>query len=116
MNSNDIEIYKSNAKDSGFLGKLSRAAKRLGHKSVKKTLLLYYVMKSKDVAFFDKAKICAALGYFVLPLDFVADFVPFVGYGDDILAIAWALHSIYTKVTPEIDKEAENAANKLFNI
>ena len=109
-----IKKYEKEYSDNGFSSKISKVAKSIGRSSVKKALLLYYVMKSKDVALLDKAKICAALGYFIVPIDLVSDFVPFVGYGDDLVAIAWALHSVYSKVTPEIEQLAEEQTNKLL--
>ncbi|MBE6310737.1 MAG: DUF1232 domain-containing protein [Bacteroidales bacterium] len=114
MNDKDIEIYRKEYSDNRFSAKIAKAAKSAGRSIIKKALLLYYVMKSKDVPFKEKAKICAALGYFIVPLDLVADFVPFIGYGDDLAAIAWALHSVYSKVTPEIDKEAEEHTDRLL--
>lgn len=114
MNDKDIEIYQKEYSDSRFSTKITKVAKSAGRSVIKKALTLYYVMKSKNVPFKEKAKICAALGYFIIPLDLVSDFVPFIGYGDDIAAIAWALHSVYSKVTPEIDQKAEERTNQLL--
>ena len=114
MNDKDIEIYQKEYSDSRFSTKITKVAKSAGRSVIKKALTLYYVMKSKNVPFKEKAKRCAALAYCIVPLDLVSDFVPVMVYGDDIAAIAWALHSVYSKVTPEIDQKAEERTNQLL--
>lgn len=88
--------------------------KKTGRYVTKKALLLYHVMTSRKVPFKEKLKICAALIYFIIPLDLVSDFIPFLGFGDDIVAIAWALHSAYSNVTPEIEQKVKEKLDKLF--
>jgi uncharacterized membrane protein YkvA (DUF1232 family) len=36
----------------------------------------------------------AAILYFISPLDVIPDFIPGVGYVDDVAVIAWVLNSI----------------------
>lgn len=114
MNNKDIETYRKDTPKNQPSSKITRAARSLGRVATKKAFLLYYVLTSRKVAFKEKIKIIAALAYFIVPLDIVSDFIPFIGYGDDLIAIAWALHSAYSKVTPEIDQEAEDRLKKLF--
>ena len=54
----------------------------------------------------DKAKIYGALGYFLLPLDILPDFIPMAGYTDDLTAVIWALHTVWKNITPEIKAQA----------
>lgn len=110
----DIEKYGKKYSDNDFKAKVTRVAKSVGGKALKEIFMLYHVMKSGDVSLKEKAKICAALGYFIVPMDFVGDFVPFVGYADDLMAIAWALNSVRTKVTPEIERLAEEQMERLL--
>ena len=42
----------------------------------------------------------AALGYFVLPLDGLPDFLAFVGFSDDIAVLAAVLAAIRAHITP----------------
>ena len=44
-------------------------------------------------------KICFALIYFLALVDFVPDFIPMLGYLDDITVVAW----VYRSITDEID-------------
>ena len=41
------------------------------------------------------------LGYLVLPVDLVPDFVPVAGYADDVLLVAWVLRSVVRTAGPE---------------
>ena len=41
------------------------------------------------------------LGYLVLPIDLVPDFIPVVGYADDALLVAWVLRSVVRTAGPE---------------
>ena len=38
------------------------------------------------------------LGYLLLPVDLVPDFLPVVGYADDVLLVAWVLRSVVRAV------------------
>jgi uncharacterized membrane protein YkvA (DUF1232 family) len=77
-------------------------------------LLCYYVLKSPDVSRKDTAKIYGALGYFILPLDLIPDYVPMMGYTDDLSALLYCLHSIWKNITPEIERQAREQLYRWF--
>ncbi len=70
-------------------------------------LLLYYVLKSPDVSIKDKAMIIGALGYFILPVDLIPDFIPVAGYADDMAALVACYNAVKDNVTPEIEQQAQ---------
>jgi uncharacterized membrane protein YkvA (DUF1232 family) len=41
------------------------------------------------------------LAYLALPIDLVPDFIPVVGYADDVLLVAWVLRSVVRAAGPE---------------
>jgi uncharacterized membrane protein YkvA (DUF1232 family) len=41
------------------------------------------------------------LAYLVCPIDLVPDFVPVLGYGDDVVVVAWALRSVVRRAGRE---------------
>lgn len=43
----------------------------------------------------------AALGYFVLPLDAIPDFLPLIGFTDDAAVVAAAIATVAGAITPE---------------
>jgi uncharacterized membrane protein YkvA (DUF1232 family) len=102
----DIEKYQEHYDESKLGSKLPRVARKAGSKLVYSVLLLYYVLRSKTVSNADKAKIYGALGYFLLPLDILPDFIPLAGYTDDLTAVLWALHTVWKNITPEIKARA----------
>ena len=46
-------------------------------------------------------RLWALLGYLLLPVDLVPDFVPVVGYADDAVVVALALRSVVRRAGPE---------------
>ena len=110
----NIERYQYNYSESGLWKKVKSVAKKAGIKTIYMVLLLHYVLKSPDVPLEDKAKIYGALGYFILPIDLIPDFIPAVGYSDDVAALAFALHAVWKNVTPEIKEQAQRKLREWF--
>ena len=110
----NIEQYGSRYSESGLVAKLTRATRWAGAKIIYAVLLLYYVLRSEAVSLADKSKIYGALGYFILPTDMVLDFIPMVGYSDDMAALMWAIHAIKKNLTPEIRTQARTKLSELM--
>jgi uncharacterized membrane protein YkvA (DUF1232 family) len=111
---NNVEKYQYNYSESKLLRKLSSAARWAGAKVVYAVLLLYYVLRSDEVPLKEKSKILGALGYFILPADMVLDFIPMLGYSDDMAALLWALHSVATNISPQIKSKAKERLGELI--
>lgn len=110
----NIENYQSEYSESGLWSKVKSVAKKAGIKTIYMVLLLHYVLKSPNVSIEDKAKIYGALGYFILPIDLIPDFIPIVGYSDDVATLAYALHAVWKNVTPEIKQQAQQKLRSWF--
>ena len=41
-----------------------------------------------------RVRLWLLLGYLLLPIDLVPDFVPVLGYADDVIVVAWTLRSV----------------------
>lgn len=65
----------------------------------RKALMLYFCLRDEDTPKFVKAVILGALGYLVLPVDFLPDSIPGLGWVDDaaVLAIAMRFAGRYIK-------------------
>lgn len=111
---NEIEKYQENYSDSGLQRKMKSVARWAGAKVMYAVLLLYYVLQSPTISKADKGKIYGALGYFILPTDLVVDFLPVVGYSDDLAALMIALHAVATNITPEVKAQARAKLSKWF--
>jgi uncharacterized membrane protein YkvA (DUF1232 family) len=106
--------YRQHYTESTLWEKIRRTAKSAGMKVVYPALLLQYLMKSDDVSLKTKLIISAALGYFILPIDFIPDFAPLIGFTDDVGVLLLILRQMATKVTPEIKKNAREHLHKWF--
>lgn len=114
MTPKDIEKYQGRYNESDFLAKITKAAKKAGIKVIYLALLLYYVLSSPKVKTADKGKIWGTLGYFILPIDLIPDFIPVAGYTDDLAALLWAFYAVAKNVTPEIESRAKQKLHDWF--
>jgi uncharacterized membrane protein YkvA (DUF1232 family) len=48
-----------------------------------------------------RVRLWLLLGYLLMPLDLVPDFVPVLGYADDVVVVAWALRSVVRRAGAE---------------
>ena len=80
-NYNQYSKYYSEA---SFWKKLKGFAGKAGIKVVYLALLLYYMLVDEAVELKSKLTIVAALGYFVFPFDLIPDFLPIIGFTDDL--------------------------------
>ncbi len=106
----EIVKYAGNYDENAFWKKLKKFGRKAGIKVCYAALLLYYVLKSPLTSGKDRAKIIGALGYFLLPIDIIPDFIPIAGYTDDLAALTWGVYCVIKSITPEVKA---NAAAKL---
>jgi len=106
--------FRKHYSDASFWDKLKRYSKMAGMKVVYPALLLHYMMKSDAVPLKAKLILSAALGYFILPVDFIPDFAPLLGFTDDVGVLLLILRQMAVYVTPEIKKQAREHVRKWF--
>ena len=110
----DNKQYHTYYSDPSFHRKLAKFAKTAGREVVEKSLYLYYAVQDPATPEWAKAIIYSALGYFIFPLDAVPDFMPGVGFGDDLTALAAAITIVATYVTPEVKRKAKEKTTDWF--
>ncbi|MFE9746453.1 YkvA family protein [Saccharothrix saharensis] len=49
-----------------------------------------------------RVRLWLLLGYLALPFDLVPDFIPVLGYADDVIVISWVLRSVIRAAGPEV--------------
>ncbi|MBQ3458520.1 MAG: DUF1232 domain-containing protein [Synergistaceae bacterium] len=106
--------YLNNYSDESFWDKVKGVLKSAGLPLIYKAFQLYYVMKRPDCPIHIKAAIVATLGYFISPIDLIPDFVPFVGFSDDLGAIVAALVMAQMYVNDEVKRQAREAIDSIF--
>lgn len=97
-----------------FWDKLKAYAKTAGARAVYYALQLYYTAQAPDTPAWARRTTLASLGYFIFPADAVPDFLPAVGYTDDVAVLAAALAMVVAHITPEIRREAANKVKQWF--
>ncbi|MCX7749582.1 MAG: YkvA family protein [Clostridia bacterium] len=93
-----------------LLGKLKTKAKML------KTdvAALYLAYKRKDVPWYAKLVILIIVGYALSPIDLIPDFIPVLGYLDDLILIPVGISIARKLVPPEIMEECRIQAEDIF--
>ncbi|MFW6246103.1 MAG: YkvA family protein [Tangfeifania sp.] len=106
--------YSKYFSEESLWNKIKKFSKTAGTTVVYAALLLFYVMKSKDVTIKTKVSIAAALGYFILPTDAIFDLTPLVGYTDDLGVLIFALSQVSSNITPEMKEQARQKLGEWF--
>ena len=94
--------YEDAFTDTGFWNKLKKYAKTAGREVVEKALLLYYAAQEEQAPKWAKATIAGALGYFIVPLDAIADITPAVGYADDLGVLVLAIAAVTRYINADV--------------
>ena len=114
MTPKNIEQYSKRYNEQDLIRKITRTARRAGAKVVYLALLLYYVLRNPKVTLKDKGLIWGALGYFILPIDIIPDFIPIAGFTDDLAALVGVFYAVAKNVTPEIEAQAKQKLRDWF--
>lgn len=108
------EKYKCSYSEDNFKKKLKAFGNKIGSKILHPAVLLFNVLQDENTPLEIKGTIVAGLGYFICPIDLIADVVPVVGYTDDLGALTLTISLVKSYITPEIERKTENDLNKLF--
>ena len=106
--------YNRHYDEDSFWKKLKHLASTVGSKVLYPALQLYYLLQAKDVPVKAKTLIVGALGYLILPVDMVPDFIPALGFTDDLSALMVALRTLNKYLTPEINQKAKEQTNNIL--
>ena len=93
--------------------KIASFASRAGRKVLWNVLVLYYCWVDPDTPKEAKVVIAGALGYFIMPLDAIADLFP-GGFVDDLGVLVAALGLVKAHVKPEHRQQAEERLRRWF--
>ena len=110
----EIVRYAGHYDENAFWEKLKKFAREAGIKVTYGALLLFYVLKSPGTSTKDRAKILGALGYFILPIDLIPDFIPIAGFTDDLAALTWGVYCVIKSITPEVKAQAAAKLHEWF--
>ena len=112
MKEKTLDPYKAHYSEKRFWTKIGKYAKKLGIKGVYTALLLFYTLIKPTTPAWARTVIVGALGYFILPLDLIPDFIVGAGYTDDFGALLSALIT----VSMYIDEDSKAKARERLSI
>ncbi len=107
--------YQKHYSNSSFWDKVKKIAKNAGLKVICYALTLYYVLQKDDVPVAEKGIIIGALGYFILPIDLIPDFIAGLGYTDDIGAMLIAIKKSMNYVDEDVKNQVYLKLNDWFD-
>lgn len=113
------EIYNPNEcyevySEKNLFEKIKDIAKKAGVSVIYCVLLLYYVLQNENVPMKIKAQIIISLGYFILPVDMIPDFIIGVGYSDDLTMLINGLRIACKYVDDTVIVNAQNKLREWF--
>lgn len=106
--------YNRHYNEDSFWKKLKHLASNVGSKVLYPALQLYFLLQAKNVPMKAKTLIVGALGYLILPVDMVPDFIPALGFTDDLSALMVALRTLNKYLTHEINHKAKEQTNNIL--
>ncbi len=110
----DVELYAGAYSEQDFWTKVKEKVKSAGLRLIYKAMQLYYATENPACPAKVKAGIYAALGYFISPFDFLPDFMPFMGYTDDLSAILLATMMAQAYIDDEVREKARQKLGSIF--
>jgi len=116
VNNINVDGYETKYSEKSFLNKIWHVAQKVGRELVEKGYSLYFSSKDQDTPKWARTVIFGSLGYFISPLDTVPDFLPGIGFGDDMIVIAAAIAVISVYIKPIHKKMAKDKADKIFGV
>lgn len=110
----DLTVYEKHYSEEKFWDKVKSVAKAAGSKVIYSALNLYYAAQSDKTPKWAKTTIYGALGYLILPVDLVPDFLPVVGFGDDLSVIVAATAVVAMNITEEVKNQSKKKMSDWF--
>lgn len=102
----DLYNFSMTYSDEIFRERLGGLASQAGKTVVENALTLFYIAQDPKVPAKEKLLIGGALAYLILPIDAVPDFLPAVGFGDDLAVLTAAAATVAMCINTDEAKES----------
>ena len=107
----DPEVISGRAVDETLLMRLVR---RAGRTVARPALECFEMLLDGGTPHQARLTVLAALTYLLLPVDLIPDFLPAIGFGDDMVALTALLSLCGRHVTPDIRSRAQSRLDRWF--
>lgn len=111
-----LSKYQSYYSTKKLWRKVESTANKIKESSIFKVFTLYYTLEFVRLTKVQKIVVYGALGYFIFPFDFIPDFIPWIGYIDDIALIIYALNYCGSKIDSSSKEKAIHSMRRWFSI
>lgn len=108
-----MNAFSNKFNQSDLMSKITDVAKKAGCTTIYYALLLFYALADGEVPIQKKLIVAAALGYFILPLDFIPDVLP-PGLVDDGAILLYALNQIRPYIHAGTEHKARTKLHEWF--
>ena len=95
---------------------LLKFGKRLGTLIIEWVLILTVLITDKSIPLKIRMLFVASLGYLILPADLISDFLPIIGFTDDIAFLSYVITSGKEFITPKVKEKANKKMKKWLDI
>lgn len=76
---------------------------------------IYIAIQSKETPWFAKAIGYITIGYFLSPIDLIPDFIPVLGYLDDLIILPLLIWLCIKLIPKDIYMNSEESAKRIWN-
>jgi uncharacterized membrane protein YkvA (DUF1232 family) len=80
----------------------------------KELCLLYFAFKDYRTPFYAKIPAIAGLLYLISPIDFIPDFIPVIGYLDDIIIVPFLLNTSIRLLSKNVMESSQIKADQYY--
>lgn len=109
-----MEQYHGHYSDESFWRKIKKSGRRAGAKAVYHAVLLWYVATKPGTPLPVKLLIFGGLGYFILPVETIPDFLVGIGYADDLAVLVGIIAAYGTYVDEASKARARAKVREIF--
>lgn len=109
----NLSKYAASFSPGELMSKIGSVAKKAGVNTIYSALVLYYSLTDPGMPTSDKLIITAALGYFILPVDAIPDFLP-GGLVDDAGILTLAVRRVWDNINSEAHRKAKDQLKSWF--
>lgn len=106
--------YTEAYSETNLFAKIIKFTKAAGIKVIYAVLLCYFTLQKPTTPGWAKSVLIAALGYFILPMDLIPDFIPIGGFADDFTGLAAALICVAVYIDEEVKQKAKEKLHVWF--
>ncbi len=100
--------YSDSYSDEGFWRKITTIPSSAGCSLLRTVFTLYVLLRESSTPLWAKTAIIVALGYRICPIDTIPDFIPGMGFADDLAVMTLVVSQLYAFINGDIRYNVES--------